>query len=263
MKRFFTLIGCMAALAASCAIAADLTAAQIVDQNVAARGGLEAWRAVKTMTMAGEMDAGGKQDVRLPFVMSLKRPNKSRLEIRFQDKTALQVYDGSLGWKYRPFLNREDVEPFTADEAKLAAAAAELDGRLVDYAAKGTKVELAGMEAVEGKSAYKLRLTPKVGSPLNLWVDAQSFLEVKSDGEPRRIDGRTHKVAVMYRDYKTVSGLKIAHTLETVVEGVQPARKISVNTVTLNPRLEDSMFAKPRPAGAASAAVVTGKTPAL
>ena len=30
------------------------------------------------------------------------------------------MYDGTQGWKLRPFLNRNDVEPFTADEARSA-----------------------------------------------------------------------------------------------------------------------------------------------
>jgi len=40
---------------------AQLSAAQIVERNVAARGGLQAWRAVQTMSYSGKMDAGGKQ----------------------------------------------------------------------------------------------------------------------------------------------------------------------------------------------------------
>jgi hypothetical protein len=35
-----------------------------------------------------------KQQVQLPFRMELKRPRKSRLEIDFAGKTAVQVYDG-------------------------------------------------------------------------------------------------------------------------------------------------------------------------
>src|ERR1700675_2777897 len=38
---------------------ADLTAAQIVERNIAARGGLQAWRSVQAMSWAGKMDAGG------------------------------------------------------------------------------------------------------------------------------------------------------------------------------------------------------------
>jgi hypothetical protein len=230
------------------ALAADLTAAQIVDKNIAARGGLAAWRALNAITLAGEMDAGGKTDAKLPFSLSMKRPHKSRLEIRFKEQTAVQAWDGSQGWKLRPFLNRNDVEPYTAAEAKSAAAAAELDGPLVDYAKKGTKVELAGTEAVEGKTNYKLRLTLKGGEKLNLWVDATSFLETKIDGEPRRLDGRMHAVAVFYRDYKPEAGLQIPRVLETVVLGVKGSHKMSIQTVKLNPLLDDASFAKPQPA---------------
>src|SRR5450631_3113377 len=40
---------------------AKLSAPQIVDKNVAARGGLQAWRAVQTMSMSGKLGAGGNQ----------------------------------------------------------------------------------------------------------------------------------------------------------------------------------------------------------
>ena len=87
----------------------------------------------------------------------------------------------------------------------------DLDAPLVDYAATGTKVELEGTDAVEGKSAYKLRLTKKSGEQVNLWVDASSFLELKMDGEPRRMDGRMRKVAIYFRDYKQVNGLALPY----------------------------------------------------
>ena len=86
-------------------------------------------------------------------------------------------------------------------------------------------------------------MTPKGSPPLNLWVDASSFLEVKIDGEPRKLDNKMHKVAIFYRDYKTVSGLTVPHTLETVVEGVSQTHKINFKTVKVNPPLEDALFA--------------------
>lgn len=246
---------CAALLAAPAAFGADLTAAQIAEKNAAARGGLQAWRAVSTLTMSGEMDAGGKQDVKLPFVLSMKRSHKSRLEIRFQEQTAVQTFDGTKGWKFRPFQGRNDVDPLTPAETKSVAAADELDGPLIDYAAKGVKVELQGMDVVDGKDAYKLRLTQKNGEQRNLWIDASSFLDVKVDGEPRRLDGKMHPVAIVFRDYKTLGGLTLAHTLETVVQGVKETHKMTIQKVAVNPKLEDSLFAKPQP--------VVGKAPAL
>ena len=253
MKRNFLLACCLASLVSGAAVAATdvapaamLSAAQIVGRNVDARGGLAAWRAMSSMTLSGDMDAGGKHNTTLPFVLSLKRPNKTRLEIRFQDQTAVQVYDGTQGWKLRPFLGRNEAVAYTPAEAKLAAAATDLDPPLVDYAAAGTKVELAGTDAVEGKSAYKLRLTKKSGEQLNLWVDASSFLELKMDGEPRRMDGRMRKVAIFFRDYKKVNGLTVPYASETVVDGVQGSHKMTLKTVAVNPTLEDALFAKPQ-----------------
>ncbi len=251
MKKLIYFASCLAALAAATPVAygegtGSLTAEQIVEKNAKARGGLEAWRAVSSMTMSGEMDAGGKKNTMLPFVMSMKRPYKSRLEIRFQDQPAVQVYDGTQGWKVRPFLGRDEVEPFTSAEAKSATGWQELDGPLVDYANKGTKVELQGTEAVDGKNAYKLKLTMKNGEQRNLWVDATSFLEVKIDGDPRKMDGKLHNVAVYYRDFKKVNGLTVPYMMETVVDGIKQTHKMSIQSVTLNPPLDDAMFAKPQ-----------------
>jgi outer membrane lipoprotein-sorting protein len=254
MKQFLY-AACLASLTAAATAATDpapsgtLTAAQIVDRNVAARGGLEAWRGVGALTMAGKLEAGGKKNSALPFVMSLKRSHKSRLEIRFADQTAVQVYDGAQGWKVRPFLGREEVEAFSAAETKSAMSWQELDGPLVDYAGKGTKVELAGTEAVEGRNAYKLKLTLKGGEQRHLWIDAANFLELKIDGEPRKIDGKLRNVAIYYRDYAAERGLTVPHTLETVVEGVKQAipHKMNIEKVTINPPLDDALFAKPMP----------------
>ena len=259
-----------------------LSAAAIVDKNVAARGGLQAWRSVQTMTLTGKLGAGGNQratlsipvagvhktqeadlpqrraeEVQLPFVMELKRPSKVRFELQFKGQTAVQVFDGSQGWKVRPFLNRNDVEPFSPEEMKIASAQGELDGLLIDYAAKGTQIESDGTEKVEGRDTYKLKLTLKSGDVTHVWVDSQTFLEAKVQGRPRRLDGTDHPVEVYYRDYRPVNGLQIPFVLETRVLPVAktatgfrdtpvPPEKITIEKVTVNPKLDDSQFAKPQ-----------------
>ena len=271
MSRVTVLCWTLLALAPCFALGADgpasakLSAATIVERNVAARGGLAAWQGVRTMSWSGKLDAGGNNQrlfkapgmpapppvkdpnaqVQLPFVMEMKRGRQSRLEIVFNGQTAVQVYDGTHGWKRRPFLNRNDVESYTTDELKTAAEAADLDGLLIDYAAKGTKIDLEGMEPVEGRQAYKLKLTLKDNHVMHDWVDAQSFLEVKIEGTPRRLDGKLHAAAVFLRDYRKVDGLQLPFLVETIVQGVQRTEKIQIEKAVLNPRLDDSRFAKP------------------
>lgn len=258
--------------AASTAQVVKLSAEQIVEKNVAARGGVKAWRAVQTMSMTGNMDAGKlrvrapveigndnnvrkvKYDARqvepeqkvvqLPFTMELKRPQKMRVELQFQGDTAIQTYDGTNGWKLRPFLGRKEVEPFTPEEMKSAAQQQELDGFLINYKAKGTKVESEGVEQTDGHNAYKLKLTLKNGQVRHAWLDAQTFLDVKVDGM-RRMDGKPRTVMTYFDNYKSVNGLMIPYTLETTVEGVKDTERIEIDKVSLNPQLKDARFAKP------------------
>jgi len=271
MSRVIVLSCTLLALAPALTFGADvpaaskLSAATIVERNVAARGGLAGWQAVHTLSWSGKVEAGGNNQrsmkapgmptpppvkdpnaqVQLPFAMEMKRGRQSRLEIVFNGQTAVQVYDGTNGWKVRPFLNRNDVETYTPEELKMAANAADLDGLLIDYAAKGTKIDVEGMEPVEGRQAYKLKVALKNNHVTNVWVDAQSFLEVKIEGAPRRLDGRLHTAAVFLRDYRKVDGLQIPFLIETNVQGVQRTEKIQIEKVVVNPRLDDSRFAKP------------------
>jgi hypothetical protein len=102
-----------------------------------------------------QLPARPAEETQLPFRMELERPRKMRFEIQFNGQTAVQIYDGANGWKLRPFLNRREVETYTPEEMKIASVQADLDGPLVDYAAKGTRIELAGTEKVEDRDTYK------------------------------------------------------------------------------------------------------------
>src|SRR5260370_17365391 len=105
----------------------SLSAAEIVEKNISARGGHAAWSAVQTLSMAGKIEAGTKSNVQLPFSLELKRGRKSHMEIQFAGQTAVQVYDGLHHSKVRPFLHRREVEPYTAEESKQAAVQSDLD----------------------------------------------------------------------------------------------------------------------------------------
>jgi hypothetical protein len=151
-------------------------------------------------------------------------------------------------------LNRREVEPYSAEEMKSVATQAELDGPLVDFAKKGTTVELAGTEKVEGHDTYKLKLTLKSGKTTNVWIDAETFLETKIEGTPRLLDGKYRAVDVYYRDYRTVGALKIPFTLETKVLNPQATlsaspfttatEQILLEKVEINSKLEDGLFSK-------------------
>jgi len=274
--------GAKASIAAGEPQVPRLTAVQIVEKHVAARGGAQSWKAVRTMQLSGKMEAGrgdnieraeklvnapreaggkatnaevmaanadteSKKQIQLPFTLDLKRPNLTRLEIEYDGKTAVQVFDGQQGWKYRPFLNRRDVEPFTAEEASAEAARGDLDGPLIDYADKGTVVQLEGTDLVDAQPAYRLKVTPKTGPVKHVWIDAKTFLDVKVEGIPRRMDGKMHPVYVYQRDFRSVQGVLVPFVLETQVDGYPDTHKVLVEKASINPSFDAAAFSKPQP----------------
>ena len=255
-----------------------LSAAEIVERNVAARGGFEAWRAVQTLLYSGHL--GQRVDQRavrptprpftgaglpprprrvmpqtpvVPFLIEYARPRKQRIELQYRGQPAVQVFDGTAGWRLRP--GGQEVEPFTQEELDATSTEAELDGFLIDSAAKGTKVELDGVEKVEDRDTYKLKLRLSSGKTLHVWIDSETFLETKVEGTPERFNGVDHPVEVYYRDYRTVDGLEIPFLQETRVllpgraseefsNTMIPAQKMFIDRVVVNPKLDPSVFSK-------------------
>lgn len=252
MIRFFLLVfGLLMSLANSPPVSAggksakSLSAEQIVDRNVAARGGLEAWRAVTSLALMGALYTNKQENAVLPMVVKLKRPNKSRLEMDVKGQHLLQAFDGKNGWKVRRFHGQDTVAPYGPDDLASARAWENFDAPLIDYKSKDIRLELDGTEAIDGKPAYRLKLLRPDHSEQHVWVDAKSFLDVKSDDSLRRADGKMFRVATFYRDYRTVNGVRIPSTLEVAVDGVEGARKMVFKEIVVNPPLDDTVFTKP------------------
>jgi outer membrane lipoprotein-sorting protein len=226
--------------------AASLSADQIVERNIEARGGLDAWRKVQTMSWQGHISGPASQESRMAYVLEQKRPNKTRFDVRAMNQRSLRVFDGSHGWKVGSTPNgRPKVDPYTPSELKFAQDADGIDGLLIDYKAKGNKVMLDGIENVDGRSAYRLAVTRASGDRHHVWIDAQSFLDVKYDRTSIDQAGRSGTVTVYLRDFKSVDGLQIPGVIETGIAAAAPSSKMELEKILVNPPLEDQVFAKP------------------
>ena len=251
------LAGCVSALvmAGEPAAATELSAAQIVEKNVAARGGLEAWRNIQSMVWIGHIERKQAAAPNLPFMLEVKRPNKTRFEIKAQNQTALRIFDGTRGWKQRPTSSgMPEIQPYTAEELRFAGDSQGIDGPLVDYQAKGVTVALDGVEEVEGHNTYRLAVTLPTGVSHHVWIDAQSFLDVKYDRKSRNAAGQSGTISVFYRDYKTIDGLQIPLTIENGTDTAKATDRMVIDRVMLNPPLQDTDFAKPGTPGRSNAA---------
>lgn len=248
----------------------QLSADSIVEKNVAARGGLNAWRKINTMTWVGHIDINStKAPVHhMPFALKMKRPNKTRFEIVAQHQLSVRLYDGEQGWKMLPGgpdgLPR--LKPYSQDELRFAHDAQGFDGPLIDYKNKGIAVSLEGVDQVEGHKAYRLKVTMPSGNSHHVWIDAKTFLDIKYDRKTRNAFGMTATLSVTYRDYRTVNGLQIPFTIKSGTGPGKPSYNMVIDKVLINPALNDLEFSKPNIPHRNSSrirlgAVPTGPTP--
>lgn len=239
-----------------------LTPAQIIEKNVAARGGLEAWRKIQTMVWVGHIERAHATAPSLPFVLEMKRPNKTRFEIKAQSQRTERRFDGTQGWKQRPSKNGlPELQPYTDQELSFARDAQGIDGPLLDYQAKGIAVALDGIDEIEGHKAYRLNVKLPSGVSHSVWIDAQTFLDIKYDRESRSALGQSNTVSVFYRNYRTIEGVQIPFTIETGTDTAKAADKMVIDKISLNPPLEDRIFAKPIMQGRHNAALIDATSP--
>jgi hypothetical protein len=226
--------------------AAALTAADVVARNVAARGGLDAWRKVETMSWAGRIESDHAPSLGMQFELQQKRPNKTRLQINAMGGApSVRVFDGARGWKVRPSGGQPEVQPYTTQELLFARAGHGIDAPVLAHVAKGDGVALEGLEEVGGRQAYHLSMRLANGAREDVWVDAETWLDVRYDRTAEGPSASARRVSASYGDWRTVEGLKIPFLIESGgAPGTAPDR-MRIEKVVLNPPLDDWAFANP------------------
>jgi len=154
-----------------------------------------------------------------------------------------------------PFMGKKEPEVMPPDESKMIEEQADFDGPLMDYKAKGHTIEFVGKEQVEGADAYKLKVTLKGGSVRYIYLDAETYLEIKVESK-RNVRGTEMETESYISDYKDVDGLMMAHAMESGAKGSPQRQKMVIEKVELNPEAPDSIFAMP--AVAADSTKATG-----
>jgi len=222
---------------------APLTAEQIVDKCVAVRGGLEAWRKIGTIIWAGRLESERSPVPSLPFQLEVKRPDKSRFEITEPSQRSLRVVNGVGGWKMKLGQDgRPEIKKLSVEEVKYARTASGLEGPLIDFRAKGSKIELEGSEDLDGRQSYRIGITLATGDHQSVWIDAKSFLESRFDRTTYSSSGSKGVVTVRYLDYKVVEGLALPSVIEIGGAALAKPDRMVIEKVALNPPIDDREF---------------------
>ncbi len=222
---------------------AELTVDQIVEKHTQAVGGVDKLKAIQTVTVTGKAVLMGGQ-LEAPIVMKVKRPASMRTDVSVQDKTVVQAFDGSTAWMINPFMGGPDAQKSNDEDTQQARDDSDfIDGSLVDYKAKGNTVELMGKEDVDGTPAYKLKITKKSGSIEYEYLDAQTFLAIKSSGKRKQM-GQEIDYESMPGNYKPVNGVMMPYSLSQKMNG-KAAMDLTIEKIEVNMPIDDAIFHMP------------------
>jgi outer membrane lipoprotein-sorting protein len=220
----------------------ELTVDQIVDKHVQALGGADKLKAIKSMQASGNASLMGGQ-IEAPITLAMKRPSKIRMEMSVQGKLFVRAYDGETAWTINPFAGGDDPQRLADNEAKDVRDNSDMDGALVDYKAKGSKVELLGKEDVEGTPAYKLKITKKSGNTETDYLNAKTYLPIKTVAKVTQM-GEEIEVESYPSNFKQVNGVLIPHSIEQKTGG-KTLMSMTIEKIEANPPLDDSQFKFP------------------
>ncbi len=244
-----------AAAAATAASGVAKTADEVVARNVAARGGLEAWKKIDRMVWLGHIEpAMDQEETRNPkFAIHLERPNRTRFEVKSKASDFTRIFDGSHGWRMHPAKDgRPSVSPFAKSEVDYAKSEYVIDGPLLAAKEKGVQISLDGVETLEGQKAYRLSLVLPNGAERKVWIDQKTNLEMRYDRPSGSGSDPNRPVPTYYRDWSAEDGLMMPHVIETAPvripnSGVELPRRdrVVIERVILNPTFDPGTFAMP------------------
>ncbi|MGB8194004.1 MAG: hypothetical protein WCF67_18870, partial [Chitinophagaceae bacterium] len=136
------------------------TADEIVSKHITAIGGKDVISKIKSQVVDADLSVMGSTLTSQTTVLVGKG---FKNVANFNGQEIIQVVTPTGGWMVNPLAGQTDPQPLPEDQVKAAQSAFDLGGDLYEYQSKGSKIELAGKENVEGVMAHKVKLTNKEG----------------------------------------------------------------------------------------------------
>jgi len=210
---------------------------ELIEKNINARGGYEKLKAVKSLKITAKYIQGSRET---PLILTIKRPNFIYGEVLFPSSPMICGYDGKTAW----WFNRSQLsEPqtLTAEDALIFTRYADFGDLFVDYKQKGQKIELTGIEDLDGQKAHKLKITSENGIIRYVYLDARNFLKVKESYRSK--NEKDFGLEVTFKDFREIDGVMFPFYHDITGE------QTIIERIEMNADIDDSIFKMPPKTG--------------
>lgn len=218
-------------------VAKAQTLSEVLDKHFKAVG-QEKLMTVNSFYVKAKVSQMGME---MPMEMKIKKPEMFIVSIEMQGQKMIQAFDGQKGWMVAPWVG-PDPQELAGDQLAQAKQQANMEGELYNYEKKGSSAELMGKVNVDGKEAYRIKLTTPDGNSKDYFIDAQTFyiLKVKAKVSAQ---GQTVDIEQIMSDNKTIEGI----TMPMKIESKSPmgTALILMEEVKFNEKFDDAIFKQP------------------
>jgi outer membrane lipoprotein-sorting protein len=233
-------------------LASAQTADEVIEKHLAALGGRAAFAKLKSRTTTGTITVTTPVGDLTGTVETVNQePNKTRMLIQM-DLSAVglgkivqdQRFDGTSGYMIDTLQGNREV---TGDQLAIMKNNS-FPSPLLNYKETGATMELAGKEKVGNREAYILIAKPKNGPAVKQYIDAESYLPIKTIVKVNvpQLGAEVEQTTEQF-DFKDVDGVKVpfrtksSSTVQTVT--------ITISEIKHNTPIDQALFSKPDNAG--------------
>ena len=225
------------------------TADEILDTYFENIGGLEKLKSVEGMKMVAKIN---QQGMEIPLEVLQLSDGRQMTTINFQGKEIKQgVFDGETLWSHN-FMTMKAEKSDAEATANFKLNSNDFPDSFIDYKEKGYTVELLGKETISGTETFKIKL---IKEPITVdgkeeedvsfyFFDTDNFVPIAVQSEIKSGQGKGMVQELTFSDYEEVDGIYFAFSMTQGVKG-QPGNPLTIESIELNPTVEDGIFAFP------------------
>lgn len=208
------------------------TVDDVINKHIAALGGKENLSKLQNVITEGSLSVQG---VEIGVTLTLVNNKLARQDISVNGMTGFDMLTDKEGWTYMPFNGMQKPEPKTADDVKEGLSDLDIAGPLVDYAAKGNKVELLGKEDVDGTECFKLKVTLASGKDETYFIDPATNMIIRTK-KMQKANGQETEVQSDFSDYRDVEGVKMPYSIGL------PFGTLLITSIKVNQTIPESAY---------------------
>jgi hypothetical protein len=219
------------------------TADEIIAKHIEKTGGIEAWKAVKSIKMEIAVSFRGQSQTEVHI---RTKEGYSYLELLAVENNKInfvqEAFDGQTAWgSNRSTMEAEEKDEKTLKELKQKGK--EFPSEYITYKKLGYTFKLLGEEKIEGIDCYKLELTKgkeEVDKSIHFFSKKDYMLiALKKRYKNERTNNILEEVCFYHSDFKKINGIILPCSKEQNMQG---------QTVTLdilyeiNSKIDESIF---------------------